>query len=129
MWRYKSFSMYFPHKKSSVDFYLEIEERPPPARFIEILSLSCNFGRMFCLFVSLDCLPRHTDISYMGHWSDKHFMTMISPGWDEFYFDFFLISGLQLFSVRLRLIVQLMMNLGGKYWLAASNFCLKLYKK
>ena len=54
MWRYKSFSMYFPHKKSSVGFYLEIEERPPPAGFIEILSLSCNFGLENVLFV---CLP------------------------------------------------------------------------
>ena len=111
MWRYKSFSMYFPHKKSSVWFYLEIEERDHlQLVLLKFWVLAATLGwRMFCLFVSLDCLPRHTDISYMGHWADKHFMTMWSQLQDEFYFDFFfslsLISALQLFSVRLRLIV------------------------
>ena len=127
MWRYKSFSS-FPseHKFTFCIFFHH--------NLIEILT---EFGLqlwarkcLVCLTLSVDSLARHTDISYMGHWSDKHFMTMIFPGRT---------NSISIFSSHLwspvilgpsKINCPTYDELGGEILTgAASNFCLKLYKK
>ena len=80
MWRYKSFSSFPSEQKFN---FLSLFLFTILLKF-SLQDWAATLGKkMFCLSdsLSVDSLPRHTDISYMGHWSDKHFMTMISPDW------------------------------------------------